>query len=89
MFDNLKNEKNGKRYTERKLFENSDVSVAATISISICSVSMEFCLTISGLYILTDLTNIRIFIPKGVSGKAMYYEHGPKTCQIITNVGNR
>ena len=29
MFDNLKKEKNAKRYTERKHFENSNVSVAA------------------------------------------------------------
>ena len=52
IFDNLKNEKNAKRYTERKISENSSVSVVAMISSNICSVNMEFVLTKSGLFIL-------------------------------------
>ena len=61
MFESLKNEKNAKRYTERKISENSSVSVAAMISRSICSVNIEFVFTNNGLFIFTDLTNIRIF----------------------------
>ena len=47
-------------YAERKISENSSVSVAAMMSSSICSLNMEFVLTTSGLFILTDLTNIWI-----------------------------
>ena len=58
IFESLKNEKNAKRYTERKISENSSVSVAAMISKSICSVNIEFVFINSGLFIFTDLTNI-------------------------------
>ena len=58
IFDNLKNEKNAKRYTETKICENSNDSVTATISNSICSVNIELDLRISGLFIHRDLTNI-------------------------------
>ena len=41
IFDSLKNEKNAKRYIERKISENSSVSVAAMISNRIFSVNMN------------------------------------------------
>ena len=58
MFDNLKNDKNARRYTETKICENSNVSFTETMSTRICPVNMDLDLGTSGLF--TDLPNIWI-----------------------------
>ena len=87
MLDNLKTEKNDKRYTELKFSGNSKFLAVKTMSCNIRSENTVLDLTERGLLIFmyTD-KHLDFLIPEGLSRKIIYNEHSSDSSSIIRNV---
>ena len=74
----------------KEKFLRTLVSVAAMISNRIFFSKYGLCFD-HKWSVYSDRFNkhLDFFIPKRVSGKVVYYKHGPESCQIIANIGDR